>query len=646
MLIYKYKYDKIRWIGGYEMGVYLDNLTPEQLEVVNSIQLMPDDKIKPDYRREDLTDQVFGEWSVIKYSGKKHWICMCSCGTIKNILTKELKSGNTKSCGHNKQTESLVGKRFGYLEVIEKVDGKHHKCICHCGCGGTEKVVGTYDLKVGKVKSCGINTTRKESILGKKFNNWEVIEYIGDGKYRCKCHCGCGGNESIVRRADLVSGQSKSCGFHTNAIKDITGQRFGKWTAIRHVGYGRWLCRCSCENQTEKIIRHTELLNGESKSCGCKRSEIYRNTMLDRYGEVSSARLNNPRTNEQIAVLASAENLLNFINETFDHKPTVYEMHQVIGMSYSHIIKAIHNYKLEDKVELYTNSSKYEIQLAQLLYSFGIHKEDILIGDRNVLHGKELDIYIPSKNLAIEFNGTYWHSDLFKNKKYHQNKTIEAFRNNIHIIHIFEHEWLDEDKRRIITGIIKNRLKSVENIIYAKRCHVKNIDSKTCSEFLNKNHLQGSAGAEIRLGLYYESVLLGIMTFGKPRFNTNYEYELIRLVWRTDIGVVGGAQKLFKHFIREYNPQSIISYCDISKFNGQVYFNLGFKPDDKEFITAPNYVWVNPVDNIVLTRYQTQKHKLLESGLGVPSMSEAEIMESIGFIRIYDCGNAKFVWTK
>ena len=65
------------------------------------------------------------------------------------------------------------------------------------------------------------------------------------------------------------------------------------------------------------------------------------------------------------------------------------------------------------------------------------------------------------------------------------------------------------------------------------------------------------------------------MTFGKPRYNKNYEYELIR--YCSSKKVVGGAEKLFNYFIKTYNPKSIISYCDWSKFNGNVYSKLGFK---------------------------------------------------------------------
>ena len=131
------------------------------------------------------------------------------------------------------------------------------------------------------------------------------------------------------------------------------------------------------------------------------------------------------------------------------------------------------------------------------------------------------------------------------------------------------------------------------------------------------------------------------MTFGTPRFdNSNNVIELIRYCTRADTVIIGGAEKLFNFFIRKYTPSKVISYCDISKFTGKVYNRLGFK---LVAVSEPNYVWVR--GNKVLKRYQTQKHKLLEMGLGREDQTESEIMEELGYIRVYDCGNYKFEFT-
>ena len=182
-------------------------------------------------------------------------------------------------------------------------------------------------------------------------------------------------------------------------------------------------------------------------------------------------------------------------------------------------------------------------------------------------------------------------------------------------------------------------LLSESNKIYARNTTVKIINNVNIErDFINKYHLQGYIPSQIALGCYYNNELIGVMTFGKSRFS-NDENELLRLCWNNSYTVIGGAEKLLKWYIEEYKPDSIISYCDITKFSGKVYERLGFI---EESITKPNYVWVNIRTNFVVSRYQSQKQKLLDNGLGDYGNTESEIMYNIGYIRIYNSGNKKF----
>ena len=56
-------------------------------------------------------------------------------------------------------------------------------------------------------------------------------------------------------------------------FKDLSGQRFSRWTALRRVdndaqGNARFLCRCDCG--TERIVLAKSLRSGGSHSCGCQ----------------------------------------------------------------------------------------------------------------------------------------------------------------------------------------------------------------------------------------------------------------------------------------------------------------------------------------------------------------------------------------
>ena len=265
-----------------------------------------------------------------------------------------------------------------------------------------------------------------------------------------------------------------------------------------------------------------------------------------------------------------------------------------------------------------------------------IPSENILINIRSVIAPLELDIYIPNLKVAIEFNGDYWHSEnAGKDKNYHLHKTILCEEKGIHLIHIFEHEW--ELKKDKIKSRLKNLINKSQEKIFARKCEVKEINYSTSEQFLQYNHLQGNIVSSINLGLFYKGNIVAVMTFGKPRFSDEYEYELLRFA--TSTPVVGGASKLLKYFEKKYNPKSLISYANRcwSSSQNNVYLKLGFEYKGS---SDPNYIYIK--NDIQLSRYQCQKHKLAKL-LGASnfdsSLSESENMKNNGYIKVYDCGN-------
>jgi len=169
--------------------------------------------------------------------------------------------------------------------------------------------------------------------------------------------------------------------------------------------------------------------------------------------------------------------------------------------------------------------------------------------DRTILDGLELDIYLPEYKLGIEFNGLYWHSELYKEKDYHLNKTLECKKRNIKLLHIFEDDW--DNKQHIIKSIILNKLNLIGEKIYARKCVVKEVNSKDTRSFLNNNHIQGFSKSSYKLGLYYNNDLVSLMTFGYRHTNSKKEFELIRFCNKINTNVIGAASKLFKFFFEE-----------------------------------------------------------------------------------------------
>jgi hypothetical protein len=151
---------------------------------------------------------------------------------------------------------------------------------------------------------------------------------------------------------------------------------------------------------------------------------------------------------------------------------------------------------------------------------------DFLENDRNILNGKELDIFIPEKNIAIEFNGLYWHSELFKGKTYHQEKTKLCNSQDIDLIHIFEDDWIY--RKEIVKSIISNRIGLIKDKIWARNCRISNVSPQEAKSFLNENHIQGFVGSSIRIGLFHNGELVSLMTFGERNTNSKKGFNSTR----------------------------------------------------------------------------------------------------------------------
>jgi hypothetical protein len=282
--------------------------------------------------------------------------------------------------------------------------------------------------------------------------------------------------------------------------------------------------------------------------------------------------------------------------------------------------------------------SKAEIELYKYIQS--LHS-NCIPSSRQIIKNKEIDIFLPSKKIAIEFNGLYWHSEdvlMFngKSKQADYMKMLESRDNNIRYIGIFEDEWLY--KKDIVKSRLKHIIGVIDKKIFARKCSIKEISSKTASTFCNKNHIQGAGRSNIRYGLYYNNELISVMTFTKSNISRKNvdTWEINRFCNVLDLTVVGGASKLFKHFIKNINPSSVISYSDNRWSEGELYKILNF-----EFVhsTPPNYWYFLSNSLQRIHRYTLRKTKNDPAEL-----TEKEIRSMQGYLRIWDCGNTKWIW--
>lgn len=283
----------------------------------------------------------------------------------------------------------------------------------------------------------------------------------------------------------------------------------------------------------------------------------------------------------------------------------------------------------------YPTSSKEEIEVLSFIQEE--YKGWVINNDRKMLEGKELDIVLPDLGIAIEYNGSYWHRETSaRDKLYHLGKLEKVLEYEYALVTITDKEWVY--KKDIVKSRLRSLLGTIKHKIYARNTLVRGI--KFPKEFLNTNHMQGAGSpTKYNLGLFKEDELVAVMTFSKPRFNNNYDYELVRYCSLVNTTVIGGASKLLKAF-RINNKGSIISYADRRWSTGNLYKALGFEFSHN---SLPNYTYNRHME--VLSRYQCQKH-LLKSrfpDLWDSSKTEGQIMSEVGYFKVYDCGSSVWV---
>jgi formylmethanofuran dehydrogenase subunit E len=277
---------------------------------------------------------------------------------------------------------------------------------------------------------------------------------------------------------------------------------------------------------------------------------------------------------------------------------------------------------------------------------------EILSNNKSLFNGIEIDITIPDKKICFEFNGNLYHSENYGGKKrfFHLNKTEICQKNGYKLIHIMEDEWFLKNE------IVKEKIKHILNFknenrksIYARNCQIKLISSKDKNTFLNKNHIQGEDKSDIHLGAFYNEELVSVMTFGSKRNMTSTadgSFELRRFASDINYLVVGVFSKFISFFKKNYNPKHIFTFLDLRwnpNLNDNVYTKNGFSMIE---LIKPDYTYYNSK----ISRYKRfhkfsfGKNLLKEKFPQIYSKDKTEwqIMQELGYDRIWDCGKYRY----
>lgn len=368
-------------------------------------------------------------------------------------------------------------------------------------------------------------------------------------------------------------------------------------------------------------------------------------TNIERYGTKSYTQQHITDINKWYTFIDDPQG---YINSNYDNIPSISQLEVDLGVERTAI-----DYYLNInncKGLLRVSHSLMEDEIVSWIKEFG-YTGQIIRNDRSVIAPNELDIYLPELNLAIECNPTATHNSSFadprggppKHRNYHKSKTDRCLAQNIFLFHIFGYEWAS--KKDILKSMIANLVGANTNKIYARKCSIIEVLPQDSYMFLEHNHRQGGVRSSVNLGLQYNGELVALMTFGKMRRTIGLSkldmsdcWELVRFCSKLNTNVIGGASKLFAHFVNQYNPARVRSFSDRAHTRGKLYSALGFTAVAQ---SDANYVWVEIVSDRAYHRLNAQKQNIkrfLHDDTVDLNKTEREIMIEHGYVQVYDSG--------
>jgi hypothetical protein len=258
----------------------------------------------------------------------------------------------------------------------------------------------------------------------------------------------------------------------------------------------------------------------------------------------------------------------------------------------------------------------------------------VSINDRTLIQPLELDVVIPSKRIAIEINGLYYHGERAgKDRDYHVTKTDLVEKQGYQLLHYtdfdVEHRW------SVVELSLKAKLGLLSKLD-ARKLQLRSVSRDEASEFLNRTHLQGSSRFSWAYGLYNGDELVAVATFARSRYDRKADFELIRFA--STYTVRGGAGRLLTAFFKDH-PGTLVTYADRRWSRGDLYQTLGFS---REGTIKPGYWYFNSTG--IYHRSLFQKKKIANEHCS--HLTEWQIMKNSGWDRYWDCGHIKFVMRK
>lgn len=281
-----------------------------------------------------------------------------------------------------------------------------------------------------------------------------------------------------------------------------------------------------------------------------------------------------------------------------------------------------------------SSSSKQQLEIDRFIASLGM-KTDLC--DRTVIAPYEIDILVPERSLGIEFNDLYFHSEDFKNRNYHADKTRMCAEMGVQLMHIFEDEW--RNNKEICKSMITHKLGLTREIVFARKCQIRVVSPKEKKEFFDYNHIDGDTNSKIAFGLFSARNKLVVCISLKQPSHKKYSgmLEITRFCTKSFVHVPGGLGKLTEYalnYCHKNGFNSLLTYVDIRHGTKNGYLSAGY-----EFLgsTDNKFWWTGGRERIDRFKIRTDKEN---------NLTEKEVALEHGVIKIWGCPKLIFKYDK
>ena len=501
---------------------------------------------------------------------------------FKQSPSEHLKGSGCKECGIQKTAKSLVGDTSTFIKKAKKIHGA---------------------TKYNYSKTIYLNSKKKVEIICDIHNSFFVTP-----------------NDHLSKKVGCqICGKNKTTKAVQERYKDIGKEHLETAKKVHNniYVYSKVIIGCSKHGDFKMLLDSHAIVQQGCPKCGKERMGKAQSLKLDEFISRAIKKHGN---------LYSYKNIDNFIN----------------GKSYINIFcqKCNKYFKQQAKMHLQGSNcpkcanliSNPEKEIVEFIKSLGIEVIENtrkIITNPNTGRGRELDIFIPKYNLAIEFNGIYFHSSKFKDKNFHKEKSDACREKGIFLLHIFEDDF--NYKKDLIFNRIKYILGKLKYIL-AEEIKLKIINSSIANDFLNKNYIYGETEASFYYGLFYDEQLVG--TAGFLKNTKNNKYELVRYSSKV---IVNGLEKILKEYKNNFS-ETLYTFVDNSFFNYQDYIKLGFIKIDE---IVPDYKYVIKGQTEDKSKWQKEDIKIKLPKIYNENKNLEEMMIDAGIYKIYDCGKTK-----